>query len=375
MAFSWKEKKDIWKGEGIYFLTFNVRNRACLLGILRRLTVPDSEGHIAAVDATDLGKMVYKEFNALLSKYKGFYVVAKQIMPNHFHAVCWCKSEFGDTSIKMVARSFSQAISKVARTLYQQQLQSARSDRADTNGMSVTVSHPLPFSHSQALSASPYECGNGANTLFEKPFIRTLSHAGQLRNMIDYTHANPDNLLRILDNPDFYVIRRNQRHGGLLFDTMGKTRLLDYPDKHVVALSRSLTPEQIATEVSKALWLAESGAVTYCAAINDAEKAVTKAIRSAGYPLVVMMLDGFPPEGTDASRYFHPNGVYHEACGRGLLYLMAPSPANYNDPRVIELTDRELARKAAAKHLPYTPIPHNSKRWRMIAGNIMLTMV
>ena len=105
---------------------------------------------------------------------------------------------------------------------------------------------------------------------------------------------------------------------------MGKYRLLDYPVRNVVALPRSLSEEQIAQEVQKALRLAASGSVTYCAAMNDGEKAVTKAIRAAGYPLVVMLIEGFPPEGSEAARFYHPNGVYHTACGEGRLLLMAP---------------------------------------------------
>lgn len=193
--------------------------------------------------------------------------------------------------------------------------------------------------------------------------------------MIDYVHANPDNAWMRRLHPDLYTIRRNQRHGGLLFDAMGKARLLDYPDRHVVALSRSLTDAQVAAEVQKALRLAERGTVIYTAAINAGEKAVAKAVREVGYPLVVMLLDGFPPEGTEAARYFHPSGVYHRACGEGRLYLLAPLAGNYRDEDLVALTEAELARKAAEKGLRYGGIPHESTRWRMIAGNVMLRMI
>lgn len=518
MAFTWKDKENMWKGEGIYFLTFTVKNRARLLGTLRRLptytapaataaTAPSATAaaapaataaaapsataavpmaaappppHIAAVDGTDLGNAVYRIFNGLQSRYKGFHVIAKQIMPNHFHAVCWCKEDFGNESIKMVARSFSQACSKEARRLYQRQLaehtqQLARLNRADTNGATLTttaaaaaaaatlataaaaaatatdpaataattaaaaatlattaaaapaataatttaaaapaaatatapaataaaatlattataapattaaapaattaaaaLADVLPSIPAQLDCANPYDCGNGASTLFETPFIRTLAHAGQLRSMIDYTHSNPDNLQRITDNPDLYTIHRHQTIAGLLFDTMGKTRILDYPDRHVVALSRSLTPEHIDAEVRKTLRLAESGTVIYSAAINTAEKAVTKAIREAGYPLVVLMLEGFPPEGTEAARFFHPGGAYHQACGEGRLVILAPHPVCYTLPTIIDYTERELAHKAAQKGYRYHPIPHSSTRWRMIAGNIILRAI
>lgn len=115
--------------------------------------------------------------------------------------------------------------------------------------------------------------------------------------------------------------------------------------------------------------------VTYCAAMNAGEKAVTKAIREGGYPLVVMMLDGFPPEGSEAARFFHPGGVYHKMCGDGLLYLMAPHAGNYENRELIACTDAELKRKDEEKGYTYRPLPHDSKRWRMIAGNVMLRMV
>lgn len=221
----------------------------------------------------------------------------------------------------------------------------------------------------------PYECGNGAHTLFSVPYIRTLSRRGQLKAMISYVHANPDNAWMRKLHPDLYVIRRRQEHAGLLFDTMGKARILDYPDRQVVALSRSLTPEQIEAEVQKALRKAERGVVTYTAAINAGEKAVSKAVREAGFPLVVMMLGGFPPEGSEAARYFHPSGVYHKACGEGLLYLMAPHADNYDNPNLIARTDAELTRKAEAKGFRYAPLPRTATRWRMIAGNVMLKMI
>lgn len=164
-------------------------------------------------------------------------------------------------------------------------------------------------------------------------------------------------------------------HGELLFDTMGKSRLLDWPDKQVITLSRSLTDAQIQAEVTKALMNAERGTVTLTAAINTGEKAVAKTIREAGYPLVIMMLDGFPDEGTDAARYYHPNGIYHTICGEGRLYLMAPHPSNYDNQTIIAATEAELQRKASEKGNQYRPIPHNSKRWRMIAGNVMLNFL
>jgi len=372
MAFVWKDRKDKFKGEGIYFLTFNVNNRVPLLGRLKPLEFPDAEGHIAMVEATELGNSIYREFNALQARYEGFQVIGKQIMEDHFHAVCWCKAEFGNQSIKMVARNFAQGCSKIARRLALSSID-AQFDCADTN--STTNSAPDTNGTASGTSDSIYDCGNGANTLFETPFIRTLSHAGQLRHMIDYTHSNPDNAWHRRLNPQMYVIRRGHVYAGLQFDIMGKERLLTYPDRQVVALSRSLSQEQIEQEVQKALWNAESGSITYTAAINEGEKRVARAVREAGYPLVIIMLDGFPPEGSDAARYFHPGGVYHKICGEGRLCLLAPQECCYENATLIQFTEQELMLKASQKGQHYTGMPHTTKRWRMIAGNMMLRMI
>ena len=126
--------------------------------------------------------------------------------------------------------------------------------------------------------------GAEAGLVLEVPFIRTLAHKGQLRRMIDYTHNNPDNALMVREHPHWYHIRRSRVIAGLRFDTMGKERLLDYPDTSVIALPRALSPEQIAATVQQALWKAERGCVTYTAAINVGEKAVARAIREAVLP-------------------------------------------------------------------------------------------
>lgn len=355
MAFSWKKRKDIFKGEGIYHLTFTVVGRKPLLGEL--VPIGQSRSYVmnversfntngthrntyiskeATVEPSPFGYAVSRDIQRLPERVDGLTVCAKQIMPDHIHIVVWVKKDTGK-SIRQIGNGFRIGIKRIA---------------IDMGVWKDTEGHILDI-----------------------PFIRTLSHRNQLSAMINYTHANPDNAWQRKQHPDLYTIRRRVNHGGLLFDTMGKRRLLDWPDKQVIALSRSLTDEQIQAEVTKALRRAEHGAITLTAAINAGEKAVARAVRESGHPLIVMMLDGFPPEGTDAARYYHPNGVYHTICGQGRLYLMAPHPSNYDTPALIAATEAELQRKASEKGLQYMPIPHSSKRWRMIAGNVMLKLL
>lgn len=352
MAFTWKEHKDIFKGEGVYHLTFAIVGRKPLLGELvpieqsrtyvenvkRSISINETQNNtyiskVATVEPSPFGYAVSRDIQRLSDRVDGLTVCAKQIMPDHMHIVVWVKKDSGK-SIRQIGNGFRIGIKRIA---------------IEMGIWKETDGHILDI-----------------------PFIRTLSRRNQLSAMINYVHANPDNAWMRRQHPDLYTIRRRVEHGGLLFDTMGKRRLLDWPDKQVIALSRSLSDEQIQTEVTKALWNAERGVVTLTAAINAGEKTVARAVREAGFPLVVMMLDGFPAEGTDAARYYHPNGVYHTICGEGRLYLMAPHPSNYENSNLIAATEAELQRKASEKGLRYSPIPHDSKRWRMIAGNVML---
>ena len=421
MTFRWKDKAKLFSGEGIYFLTFVVVNRKRMFGRLKRLTHPTPEGHTAVMEASDLGNAIYREFNRIQAIHPSIQILAKQIMPDHFHAVVWCHEGF-EGSIKVVARSFSQACSRIAREYARKQREgNARLNRTLKNGtldaeastpegtssqptnptssqpdapLSVgTSSRGLPslsalsnraaptspqtssFAKMPTLPMEELDCGNGARVLFEKPFIRTLSHKGQLKNIIKYTHNNPDNAIMREENPDLYVIRRGIVIKGLTFDTMGKNRLLDFPLRQTVAISRNATEEKIQQMAEQALREAERGAVTYTVAISEGEKHVAREIREHGMPLIVIMPEGFPPEGTAAARYFHPHGVYHKACGEGRLLILSPSEHNYSMESVVKRTEAELKRRCMARGITYTPIPHNSKRWRFIACNVMLQMI
>ena len=410
MTFRWKDKAKLFSGEGIYFLTFVVVNRKRMFGRLKRLTRPTPEGHTAVMEASDLGNAIYREFNRIQAIHPSIQILAKQIMPNHFHAVVWCHEGF-ERSIKVVARSFSQACSRIAREYARKQregnvplsagtssrglpsISAGNSSQSDAPLSAGTSSRGLPSLSALSNRAAPtspqtsslakmptlpmeeLDCGNGARVLFEKPFIRPLSHKGQLKNIIKYTHNNPDNAIMREENPDLYVIRRGIVINGLTFDTMGKNRLLDFPLRQTVAISRNATEEKIQQMAEQALREAERGAVTYTVAISEGEKHVAREIREHGMPLIVIMPEGFPPEGTAAARYFHPHGVYHKACGEGRLLILSPSEHNYSLESVVKRTEAELKRRCMARGLTYTPIPHNSKRWRFIACNVMLQMI
>ena len=105
-----------------------------MFGRLKRLTHPTPEGHTAVIEASDLGNAIYREFNRIQAIHPSIQILAKQIMPDHFHAVVWCHEGF-EGSIKVVARSFSQACSRIAREYARRQREgNVRLNRTLKNG-------------------------------------------------------------------------------------------------------------------------------------------------------------------------------------------------------------------------------------------------
>lgn len=86
-------------------------------------------------------------------------------------------------------------------------------------------------------------------------------------------------------------------------------------------------------------------------------------------------MDGFPPEGSESERYYKPGGVYFDTCNSGKLLLLEAYNDTYGNPQLIERTDAALKANDEVKGYAHRPLPHDSKRWKMIAGNVMLEMI
>jgi len=196
--FKWKPQSEKFKGEGIYHLTFAVNNRVPLLGELR------GDG-VAYVSPTPLGIFVINAIEQLPTYYPKIQVITKCLMPDHVHILLWThEGEY--ESIKMVARAFAQGCSKEARRLWQLRMQGV-SLNAQLNCVDKNTGNGAPM--------QDYSCGNGANTLFSTPYVRTLVHAGQLRNMYDYIRKNPQLAWIKRMHPDLFRLRRNTVCAGL----------------------------------------------------------------------------------------------------------------------------------------------------------------
>ena len=198
---------------------------------------------------------------------------------------------------------------------------------------------------------------------------RILHAPGQLHRMIDYVKDNPRRLWLKRHNPDLFRMHRNTELCGLPFTSMGNHFLLQWHDRQLVEMARSASEDTIAKRLNDVLAAARNGAVTYTAAISDGEKLIARTVREHGFPLVVLLADGYPAEGSPHERYYKPGGVYFEACSQGRLLLLEPKESAYENPAVVKALEEAIRRKAEAKHFAYTAVPHTSKRYRFVALN------
>jgi hypothetical protein len=200
---------------------------------------------------------------------------------------------------------------------------------------------------------------------------RILHAPGQLRRMIDYVKDNPRRLWIKSHNPELFRLHRRTEAAGLSFTSMGNHFLLDWPDKQVVEMSRSATNDEVQERLRKVLAAAHNGTVTYTAAISNGEQIIARTLREQGYPLVVLLNDGFPKEGSPHERYYKPGGVYFEACSKGQLLLLEPTEQAFLDAGIQAAVEETLRQKAEARHYVYTPIPVTTQRYRFVALNEM----
>ena len=370
-----------YKGRAIYHFTLPVEKRYPLFG-----TLEGDDAETAFVRLNPFGRRVYRMLCGLPQFYaeKGFAlkVLAQKVMPDHVHLVIQVLEPLPQ-SIGTVVRGFKSGCTKVYKEMYLSSGENAAGVHGDENAAGVHGDENAAGVHGDGLAAGVH---GGAAVHFARIFAcrgsiwqqdaayyheRILHAPGQLRRMIDYVKDNPRRLWIKSRNPELFRLHRQTEAAGLEFTSMGNHFLLDWPDKQVVEMSRSATNEEVQKKLRKVIAAAQNGTVTYTAAISKGEQLIARTLREQGYPLVVLLNDGFPKEGSPHERYYKPGGVYFEACSRGQLLLLEPTEQSFLDAGIQAAVEETLRRKAEARHYYYTPIPTTSQRYRFVALNEM----
>lgn len=189
---------------------------------------------------------------------------------------------------------------------------------------------------------------------------RLLKGKNQLSHMVRYIQDNPRRLALKRANKDLFRIRQNQQIGTIQCTVLGNIFLIEHPLRQVLQCSRRLTQEQIDNLKADCLREAADGTIYVTAAISEGEKQIARALREAGFPLIILLEKGFPAPDDPHYNYFKPQGVYFEACAAGKLLLVEPHA------EVLERADIVAKTEAKVGH-----IPHDSQRYRFVAMNIL----
>ena len=310
-----------WRKPCIVHVTMVANSRQALFG---KLTHNGSE---AVIEKTPIGWVLINQQRRMLDMCPDVRVLADKVMPDHHHMVLQVLRTM-PRSIKQVVRGYMQGCKEDARKL-----------------------------------------GFSENLYDAPPFYRVLTHKGQLHAMREYVKANAERAWQRRQNPNLFRMHRKTEVCGLHFTSLGNHFLLDWPERQLVKMSREASNEQIEQRLQSVLVAAHNGAVTYTAAISKGEQKISRMVREKGFPLVVLLNDGFPKEGSPHERFYKPGGVYFEACSKGKLLLMEPDGSAFVNPVVMKATEETLRRKAEAKHYSYSPIPVESQRYRFVALN------
>ena len=359
-----------YKGRAIYHFTLPVEERFPLFGV-----IDGERAETAFVRLNPFGRCVCQMLCGLAQFYagKGFAlkVLAQKVMPDHVHLVIQVLEPLPQ-SIGAVVRGFKSGCTKVYKEMYGSGDNAAgvHGNAADghergADGHERGAEAPMHFARIFARRGSVWE----QNPAYYHE--RILHAPGQLRRMIDYVKDNPRRLWIKSHHPELFRLHRRTEAAGLSFTSMGNHFLLDWPDKQVVEMSRSATNDEVQERLRKVLAAAHNGTVTYTAAISKGEQIIARTLREQGYPLVVLLNDGFPKEGSPHERYYKPGGVYFEACSKGQLLLLEPVEQAFLDADIQVAVEETLRRKAEARHFTYTPIPVTSQRYRFVALNEM----
>jgi len=328
-----------YKGRGIYMLTLVVRDRQPLLGTL----AGDTEN--AYIDLSNLGKAVNTEVEGIPSHFPQIRVLGKQVMPDHLHMLLFVQEPIPVHLTSVITgfkfgcnRHYWNSLIEIANT-----------------------KHPDITNHQRVSCAAEFKEAEKKIGFWDDGYHdRILFHDGQLDAMIRYMADNPRRLALKRANPDLFRLHRQTLVGGIACTTLGNIFLADYPQRAVLQCSRSLSPADIAALRDECLAEAANGTIYITAAISEGEKTIAHTLREAGYPLIILLENGFPKPDDPHYKYFKPQGVYFEACAAGRLLLVEPSPALLDRPDIAA----QVTTKAG-------DLPHTSKRYRFLALNAL----
>ena len=338
----------------IHLLTLVTSNRQPLFGAL--------EGE--QISLTPLGQFVADEIMRIPS-YKGakdIEIYRYVVMPDHIHILLRIHVRLPKHLGQYIRWFKRQCDGYLFGGLAPKNEQQEETPTANCQLLAATPAS-LP-TNCQLLGAIP---PSNHTTLFAPEYhTRTLSGRNQLTHMARYIDDNPRRLALKRANPDLFRIHQQTDVCGVICTTLGNIFLAENPMREALHCSRSLTQVEIDSLKEQCLSHVANGTIYISPAVSEGEKQICRAIREAGFPLIIVLSEGFPAPDSPHYKYYKPKGVYFEACAAGNLLLIQPDAALFER--------KDIEEKVYAK-TGIRDLPHDAKRYRFVAQNAIAELI
>lgn len=282
----WQEP-GTWKGIGIYHVTLVVSSREALLG---SLVIPGNDPAKARVDLSPFGVQIKACVDDIPIRHPEIRIIQLRMMPDHLHIILYVTKPM-TISIKMVVRGLWQGAKKVGREKFT-----------------------------------------------EVPFIRPMSHRGQLQTMIHYLQMNPQRLATKKLKPGYFFVQRGVDICSRNYDIVGNAAILTaerYKPVHVrrimVEAAGHGDDTALKEYMNACVLAARKGAVMVSPFISPDERRILAKLLEEGLPFICIADNGF-------GDYYKPADGLFEALTAGKVLIL--SPWEY-DPKKGHVTRQE----------------------------------
>ena len=343
----WQEPGTAWKGVGIYHVTLTIPSREALLGTL---IIPDNNPAKARVERTELGEAIVHTMFQIQDYHPEVRIIQFCVMPDHLHVILHVTRPM-PKGIMTVVRGWWQGAKKIGRAFTSSISPNNIRDneRSNTQDNERSPIRDNERSNTQDNERSPIQDNERSpirdnerpivHPIFtEMPFVRPMSHKGQLQTIIRYVQMNPQRLATKRLKPGFFRVQEGIEIAGRTYRGVGNVALLQAARYAPVHVRRTMIDEamhgdntRLRDYMNGCVLQARKGAVMVSPFISDKEKEVMVVLLREGHTFIYLADNGF-------GDYYKPSGGLFDAVAAGCVLILSPWEHNA-DKRHISRAD------------------------------------
>jgi len=335
-AWKWQEMGTAWRGVGIYHVTLVVPSREALLG---RLVIPENDPKQAVVKRTEMGDRLVDELVNLHNYYPETRILQYCLMPDHLHAIIYVTRPM-DKTFNTVVRGFWQGAKKLGRTIpssISPELNSGLTNEGDIACHAIYPELNSGLMDGEGMANNARE-GNGGlpfPIFTERPFVRPMSHKGQLQTMIRYVQMNPQRLATKRLMPGYFRVQRDIEIAGQKYSGIGNIGILQAEKFSPVHVRRIWVEDaeqhgdatRLREYMNSCVLAARKGTVMVSPFISPKEKEVLEVLLREKHTIIYIADNGF-------GEYYKPAEGLFEAVAEGRMLILSPWQHDPDKPHV-----------------------------------------